>query len=135
MRDEDDAAFDATGIRAMHYMMLSHDQAKSPGRYRKGPVNVRDERRDEIVYEGPDALTVPSLMDALVVSLHSGVSLDPLVLGHGSPQSRDDPSVPRRQRLHGPSAGNVHARVQPPRSPHAGADGGTTGRRSCDHLG
>jgi Fic family protein len=63
----------------MHYMMLSHAQTNSPGRYRKGPSYVRDERRDEIVYEGPDDRTVPSLMDALVASLHSGVSLDPVV--------------------------------------------------------
>src|ERR1700728_2569727 len=54
MRDDDYAAFDATEIRAMHYMMLSHDHTKSPGRYRKGPIYVRDERRDLVVYEGPD---------------------------------------------------------------------------------
>ncbi len=46
MRDEDYAAFDTTGIRAMHYMMLSHDYTKSPGRYRIGPIYVRDEHRD-----------------------------------------------------------------------------------------
>jgi len=79
MRDEDYAAFDATEIRAMHYMMLSHDYTKSPGRYRSGPIYVRDERRDDVVYEGPDADKVPALMDALVDSLHTGLSLDPVV--------------------------------------------------------
>ncbi len=79
MRDDDYAAFDATEIRAMHYMMLSHDHTKSPGRYRKGPIYVRDERRDQVVYEGPDATTVPVLMDALVESLHGGISLDPVI--------------------------------------------------------
>jgi Fic family protein len=79
MRDEDYAAFDATEIRAMHYMMLSHDHTKSPGRYRSGPIYVRDERRDQVVYEGPDADKVPTLMDALVDSLHTGLSLDPVV--------------------------------------------------------
>jgi Fic family protein len=79
MRDDDYAAFDATEIRAMHYMMLSHDPGKSPGRYRKGPIYVRDERRDHVVYEGPDATSLPVLMDALVQSLHSGISLDPVV--------------------------------------------------------
>ena len=38
----------------MHYMMLSHDLDKSPGRYRKGPIYVHDERTDQVVYEGPD---------------------------------------------------------------------------------
>jgi Fic family protein len=79
MGDDDYATFDATEIRAMHYMMLSHDQSKSPGRYRKGPICVRDERRDLVVYEGPDAPQVPVLIDALVESLHTGVSSDPVV--------------------------------------------------------
>ncbi len=38
MSDTDYAAFDTTELRAMHYMMLSHDLSKSPGRYRKGPI-------------------------------------------------------------------------------------------------
>ena len=78
MGADDYASFDATEIRAMHYMMLSHDHSKSPGRYRKGPIYVRDERRDLVVYEGPDAAYVPRLMDALVESLHTGVSADPV---------------------------------------------------------
>lgn len=38
MGDTDYAAFDTTELRAMHYMMLSHDLSKAPGRYRKGPL-------------------------------------------------------------------------------------------------
>lgn len=79
MGSDDYASFDATEIRAMHYMMLSHDHSKSPGRYRTGPVFVRDERRDLVVYEGPDADKVPGLMDALVESLHTGFNNDPVV--------------------------------------------------------
>jgi len=79
MQDDVYATFDATEIRAMHYMMLSHDHPKSPGRYRQGPIYVRDEKRDEVVYEGPDAAQVPSLMDALVDSLHTGLNSDPVV--------------------------------------------------------
>jgi Fic family protein len=77
--DDDDGTFDTTEIRAMHYMMLSHDHTKSPGRYRKGPIYVRDERRDLVGYEGPDAADVPALMDALVQSLYTGVNSDPVV--------------------------------------------------------
>ena len=79
MGDDDYATFDATEIRAMHYMMLSHDHSKSPGRYRKGPIYVRDERRDLVVYEGPDAAQIPILIDALVESLRTGVNNDPVV--------------------------------------------------------
>jgi Fic family protein len=79
MGDDEYARFDATEIRAMHYMMLSHDPAKSPGRYRRRPIYVRDERRDAVVYEGPDHSAVAPLMDALVASLHVGLSNDPIV--------------------------------------------------------
>lgn len=79
MGDTDYRTFDSTEIRAMHYMMLSHDPAKSPGRHRRGPIYVRDERRDETVYEAPDADAVPGLVEALVASLHTGASIDPVV--------------------------------------------------------
>lgn len=79
MGEEDFLAFDTTELRAMHYMMLRHDGSKSPGRYRKGPVFVHDERADHVVYEGPEADHVPALMDALVLSLREGAELDPIV--------------------------------------------------------
>jgi len=79
MSDADYATFDTTELRAMHYMMLSHDLGKSPGRYRKGPIYVHDEHRDKVVYEGPDAADVPLLMEALAASLHTGHSSDPVV--------------------------------------------------------
>ena len=44
MSDADYATFDTTELRAMHYMMLSHDLSKSPGRYSKGPIYVYDDR-------------------------------------------------------------------------------------------
>ncbi|MFI9553412.1 Fic family protein [Nonomuraea endophytica] len=76
---EDVASFDETEIRAMHFMMLRHDPAKSPGSYRKGPVFVHDDRRDLRVYEGPDAGSVPALMGALVESLNAEPDTDPIV--------------------------------------------------------
>jgi Fic family protein len=79
MGDTDYATFDTTELRAMHYMMLSHDLSKAPGRYRKGPIYVHDERGDKVIYEGPDAAEVPALMDALVASLHTGLNSDPVV--------------------------------------------------------
>src|SRR3984885_13956882 len=79
MSDADYATFDTTELRAMHYMMLGHDLGKSPGRYRKGPIYVHDERTDQVVYDGPDAADVPALMEALVVSLHGSVNSDPVI--------------------------------------------------------
>jgi Fic family protein len=79
MGDAEYSTFNATEIRAMHYMLLAHDHSKSPGRYRRGPIYVHDERSDRVVYEGPDAAMVPELIDALVDSLHTGLSSDPVV--------------------------------------------------------
>jgi Fic family protein len=79
MSDADYATFDTTELRAMHYMMLSHDLTKSPGRYRKGPVYVNDERADRVVYTAPEAADVPALMEALAAALHTGHGSDPIV--------------------------------------------------------
>lgn len=58
-------------IRSMHYMMLLHDLSKHPGRWRPGPIYVRDEARGEIVFEGPDPDLVPSLVSQLISDLNS----------------------------------------------------------------
>jgi Fic family protein len=79
MSDADDATFDTTELRAMHYMMLSRDLTKSPGRYRKGPIYVNDERADSVVYSAPEAADLPALMEALAAALHTGHGSDPIV--------------------------------------------------------
>ncbi|WBB73136.1 Fic family protein [Micromonospora sp. WMMD1128] len=71
--------FETSTIRSMHYMMLSHDLAKSPGQYRKGPIYVHDERTDRRVYEGADADDVPHLMEELAEDLRSDATTSPLV--------------------------------------------------------
>jgi Fic family protein len=53
-------------IRSLHYMMLSYDLRKSPGRWRKGPIGVHDSDRGLDVYEGPDFELVPGLVAELV---------------------------------------------------------------------
>lgn len=53
-------------IRSLHYMMLQHDLAKHPGRWRPGPIFVRSDETGERVYEGPDAAVVNELMRELV---------------------------------------------------------------------
>lgn len=61
--------FDPSLLRSLHFMMLGHDLTKSPGSYRPGEVFVRDEDLDEVVYVGPDAGAVNTLMDALLTDL------------------------------------------------------------------
>lgn len=63
--------FDETLIRSLHFMMMRHDLSKNPGRWRPGVVYVRNELTGEIVYEGPDARLVPSLVGELVDSVNT----------------------------------------------------------------
>ncbi|MDP9397814.1 MAG: Fic family protein [Actinomycetota bacterium] len=71
--------YDAALFRSLHFMMLGHDLTKSPGRYRQGPIYVRDEATGEAVYEGSDWQQVADLMDALAESLESDRETDPVV--------------------------------------------------------
>jgi len=70
---------DASAIRSMHFMMLSHDLAKSPGQYRQTDIYVRDDRTEQIVYTGPDATEVPVLMGELVSDVNDHGDEDPVV--------------------------------------------------------
>lgn len=67
-RDEQ-AAIDEGLIKSLHFMMIKHDLAKCPGRWRPGDIHVFDEAADEIVYTGPDAELVPELIEAMVRQL------------------------------------------------------------------
>ena len=72
-------------IRSLHFMMMQHELTKHPGRYRSGIIYVRDERKQENVYEGPDAELVPRLMAELVTSLNESSDLPDMIkaaLGH-----------------------------------------------------
>jgi len=58
-------------VRSLHYTMMSYDLARHPGRWRPGPIFVRNEATGERVYEGPDVELVPGLVDELVQELNS----------------------------------------------------------------
>jgi Fic family protein len=55
-------------LKSLHFMMTSHDLADRPGRWRAGPIFVRD-AAGTVVYEGPDVDDVPGLIDELVADL------------------------------------------------------------------
>lgn len=70
---------DVQTINAMHFMLLEHDLAKSPGRFRTTEIYVHDERDQRNVYQGPDPERVPLLMEALAASLREARANDPMV--------------------------------------------------------
>ncbi len=72
-------------IRSLHFMMMQHELEKHPGRYRPGVIFVRDEKKQENVYEGPDAELVPKLMVELLESLNERTGVPAMIraaLGH-----------------------------------------------------
>jgi len=66
-------------IRSLHFMMLNYDLNKHPGRWRPGPIFVRNEQTGERVYEGPDAELVPGLMRECIQQLNAESS-DPFMV-------------------------------------------------------
>ncbi len=62
--------YSAQLIRSLHYMMTEAFIAEaSPGLWRPGPIWVHNDITGEVVYEGPEAVDVPPLIDELVVAL------------------------------------------------------------------
>lgn len=67
---QDDDPFVEEGLlKALHFMMLKHDLAKLPGRWRPGRIYVYDEEKDEQVYEGPPSDVVPGLVEQMLEDL------------------------------------------------------------------
>lgn len=69
---EDPAATVDEGLlKSLHFMMLKHRLDKGPGRWRPGDIYVRREESGDIVYRGPDADLVPSLIGAMIEDLET----------------------------------------------------------------
>lgn len=56
-------------IKSLHFMMTHYDLKNRPGRWRAGPIFVRNDETGEIVYEGADVDDVDKLMHELVCHL------------------------------------------------------------------
>ncbi|MCW5590864.1 MAG: Fic family protein [Burkholderiales bacterium] len=66
-------------VRAMHFMMMSHDMKSHPGIWRRGGIFVRREPDETIVYEGPGPDEVANLMGEFVSSLNERSDLPIMV--------------------------------------------------------
>ena len=72
LADDPHFSYSADLMRSLHFMMLQYKLSKNPGRWRRGPIFVRDDEKDEVVYEAPAADLVPELVDELVQYLNGG---------------------------------------------------------------
>ncbi len=61
-------------IKSLHFMMLKHDLAKNPGRWRPGDIYVRNEASGEVVYQGPPSDQIPGLITEMLAELENDAS-------------------------------------------------------------
>lgn len=79
LSDDPHFRFSPDLLRSLHFMMTEYELDAWPGRWRPGPIWVRDEASGDEVYAAPEAEDVPELIDALVVSLEESTDAPPLV--------------------------------------------------------
>jgi Fic family protein len=68
-------------LSGLHFMIAEYSMKANPGLWRPGPIWVRNASTGEVVYEGPDAEEVPSLVDELVAQLQSDQDVPVLIRG------------------------------------------------------
>ena len=68
-------------IRSLHFMMTEYSFDASPGRWRPGPIWVRNDSTGDIVYEAPDNTIVPGLVGELIDQLSSNGDVPAMVRG------------------------------------------------------
>lgn len=71
LAQEPPVEFNEQLIKSLHFMMTSYDLKNRPGRWRLGPIFVRDDEADVIVQEGADIAEVDRLMKKLVTYMTS----------------------------------------------------------------
>jgi len=79
LSDDPHFSFSRGLIRSLHFMMLEHELQKHPGKWRPGPIYVRNEKSGHTVYEGPNESAVNDLMHEFVESLNAKTSVPIMV--------------------------------------------------------
>jgi len=77
--DDPHFSYSSSLLRSLHFMMIHHDLSKNPGRWRPGPIFVRNEQTGDRVYEGPDAELIPALVAELTEALNHEKTTLPIV--------------------------------------------------------
>ena len=80
LADDPNFAYDASLLKSLHFMMANDDLRSGPGRWRPGPVYVRDERTQTLVYEAPDALQIHELVTELIAELRAPDERTPVLV-------------------------------------------------------
>lgn len=79
LHDDPHFVYHESLLRSLHYMTLSHDPDKRPGRWRRGTAVVYGKKGSEVLYEAPPAERVPELIGKLMAQLNGNDSAPALV--------------------------------------------------------
>ncbi len=66
-------------LRSLHFMMTEYSLDASPGRWRPGPIWIRNNSTDNVVYEAPESESIPELVEELVEELSSDTTTPAIV--------------------------------------------------------
>lgn len=66
-------------FRSLHFMMTEYALDASPGLWRPGPIWVRNDATGDTVYEGPEAESIPALIEELIDDLKTTSGVPPLI--------------------------------------------------------
>lgn len=70
LADDPHFRYDGSLLRTLHYLMMKDIRPAAPGRYRTGPIYVRDTASGEDRYEGAPAEEAPGLVEELAEELN-----------------------------------------------------------------
>ncbi len=76
---DDHFQYSSALFRGLHFMMTEYSLDAWPGRWRPGPIWVRNEATGEVVYEAPENESVPDLIDELVTDLEADTTTPAIV--------------------------------------------------------
>lgn len=68
-------------IRSLHFMMTEYALGTSPGRWRPGPIWVRNDASGDVVYEAPPEAEVPGLVAALMAEMNADTETPAMIRG------------------------------------------------------
>lgn len=81
LAEDDHFEYSTALLRGLHFMMTEYSLDAWPGRWRPGPIWIRNDTTDELVYEAPDHDAVPDLVQELVEELESDGATSAIVRG------------------------------------------------------
>lgn len=70
LHDDPHFVYHESLLRSLHYMLLSHEPEKEPGRWRSRTICVFGSKMGEVLYDPPPAELVPELMGELMAGLN-----------------------------------------------------------------